>query len=141
MSELDSVSKVEKISLPPEITVLTIVLVKELTTNTFTPGDRKCFDTASHIHTLAWTSDAEGFCLVSAKHRCMCWDQNERSLSSVKQSVMHDICDLSVIFLKDKKKQTIAYCIPALPIMADANAGIKDIINYLYCPHDGTDLS
>lgn len=37
MSELDTISRVEKMSLPPGITVLTTVLVKELTMNTFTP--------------------------------------------------------------------------------------------------------
>lgn len=36
-------------------------------------------------------------------------------------------CDLS----KRPKRQMIAYCISALPVTADANAGIKGIINYL----------
>lgn len=48
----------------------------------------------------------------------LCCDQNEKS-------------DLGVIFPKDQKRQMIAYCISVLPITADANAGIKGIINYL----------
>lgn len=51
-------------------------------------------------------------------------------MSSLKQSVMHDKYDLSDPSNRPKR-QTTAYCISALPITADANAGIKDIINYL----------
>lgn len=36
MSELGTIFKVEKMILPPGITVLSIVLVKKVTTNTFT---------------------------------------------------------------------------------------------------------
>lgn len=53
----------------------------------------------------------------------LCCDQNEKS--------MHDKSDLGVIFPKEQKRQMIAYCISVLPITADANAGIKGIINYL----------